>query len=145
MGGKRSSVCEEGPAATLLSASIEVVRNYSPPVMSQFYRSVIESVLTLSVIIWHGYTTEREKKDLNRVVKSASRIIGIDQPSVEIIYNDRMVKKAMSIAGDRNHPANSLFCLMRSGRRYQSLVTGKGRSLRSFYPSAIRALNKSLV
>ena len=51
-------------------------------VMLNFYRAVIESVLTFSISVWFGSITQKETLRLNRVVKTASRIIGRDLVNV---------------------------------------------------------------
>ena len=45
-------------------------------IMLTFYRAAIESVLTFSLTVWFGSVTVKEKVRLNRVVKTASRIMG---------------------------------------------------------------------
>ena len=54
-------------------------------VMLNFYRAVIESVLIFSNTVWFGSITQKDTLRLNRVVKTASRIIGRDLPSLEIL------------------------------------------------------------
>ena len=58
----------------------------STPILVKFYRSVIESVLTFSIIVWYGSLTEAQKGSLDRVVKTASKIIGSDLPTIQTIY-----------------------------------------------------------
>ena len=45
-------------------------------VLLHFNRKVIESVLTQSITVWYGNTTVDERKRLQRVVRTAERIIG---------------------------------------------------------------------
>ena len=52
----------------------------SPPIMAQFYRAVIESVLTSSLIVWFASASARAKARLQRVVRAAERIIGCPCP-----------------------------------------------------------------
>ena len=51
-----------------------------------FYKAVIESVLTFSITVWFGSITVKEKLRLNRVVNTASKIIGRSLPSLESLY-----------------------------------------------------------
>jgi len=76
--------------------------------MLTFYRAAIESVLTFSITVWFGYITVKEKLILNRVVKTASRIIDRDIPSLESLYQERLLGKASPIFHDSSHPANDL-------------------------------------
>ena len=90
-------------------------------IMVQFYRAVIESQLTLSISVWCGGLSREDKEKLNKIVKTASKIISTDLPSLDIIYYQRVINRATLIANDTTHPAHSLFQLLPSGRRYRSL------------------------
>ena len=46
---------------------------------------------------------------LNRVAKTASRIIGRDLPSLEILYQQRLLGKATLISQNASQPAHDLF------------------------------------
>jgi len=73
---------------------------------------VIESILTFSITVWWDSCSA-----LNRVVSTASRIIGLDLPKIYDIYNIRLLKTGLKILKDALHPANSLFIPLPSGRR----------------------------
>ncbi|KAF7659734.1 hypothetical protein LDENG_00293450, partial [Lucifuga dentata] len=57
-----------------------------------FYRSVIESILTLSVTVWFSNITTQEAELLERIVHTASRIIGIKLPALKEIHESRLKK-----------------------------------------------------
>ena len=42
-----------------------------------FYHSTIESILTYGCTVWYSSCTDVERKDLQRVVKTAQRIIDV--------------------------------------------------------------------
>ncbi|XP_056101754.1 uncharacterized protein LOC130080431 [Rhinichthys klamathensis goyatoka] len=44
--------------------------------MTHFYRAVIESVLTFSILSWYGNSTSQDKQQLEKVVLRASKITG---------------------------------------------------------------------
>ena len=113
----------------------------SPCVMLQFYRPVIESILTSSISVWYGNATHEDRRNLNHVVNIAFKIIGVEQVSMEDLYSSRVVEKASSIIRDEYHPAHCLFQLL-SGRCYRSICTKRKRALNSFYPSAVRRMNE---
>ena len=98
-------------------------------VMLNFYRAVIESVLTFSISVWFGSIiyTQKETLRLNRVVKTASRIIGRDLPSLEILYQQRLLGRATLISQDTSHPAHDLFEPLPSSRRFRSIKTRTNR------------------
>ena len=51
-------------------------------IWTQLYRAVIESVLSFSMTVWYGSTTQAEKNSLDRVVRTASKIIDCQLPSL---------------------------------------------------------------
>ncbi|KAK2192050.1 hypothetical protein NP493_40g07038 [Ridgeia piscesae] len=112
-------------------------------VMLNFYRAVIESVLVFSITVWFGSITQKETLRLNRVVKSASRIIGIDLPSLEILYQQRLLGRATLISQDSSHPAHDLFEPLPSSRRFRYIKTMTDRFSTRFFPLAVQALSKS--
>ena len=73
-------------------------------VMLNFYRAVIESVLIFSITVWFGSSTQKKTLILNRVVKNASRSIGRDLPSLDILYQQRLLGRATLISQDSSHP-----------------------------------------
>ena len=113
----------------------------STSIMLQFYRAVIESVLTFSIGVWYGAATQDDKDKLESVVLSASKIIGCPLPSLENIYLKRTGKRARMIARDSSHPASEIFELLPSGRRFRAMKTRTNKFGNSFFPSAISILN----
>ena len=101
-----------------------------------------ESVLTFSISVWFGSITQKETLRLNRVVKTASRIIGRDLPSLEILYQQRLLGRATLISQDTSHPARDLFEPLPSSRRFRSIKTRTNRFSTSFFPLAVQALSK---
>ncbi len=110
-------------------------------ILVQFYRAVIESVISFAIIVWYGNISKAESVALNRIVKTASKIIGDELPSLDEIYHKRLQKKAMSISQDKSHPASDLFEQVPSGRRYRSIKTKTNRLSNSFFPKAVNTLN----
>ena len=78
-------------------------------VMLNFYRGIIESILTKGIIVWYGNITAEDKARLQRIVNTASRIIGTELTSVETLYQERLLKRAESIVSDVHHPGSSNF------------------------------------
>ena len=101
------------------------------------YRAVIESVLTFSITVWFGSITQKETFRLNRVVKPASRIIGKDLPSLEILYQQRLLGRATLISQDSSHPAYDLCEPLPSSCRFRSIKTRTNRFSTSFFPLAL--------
>ena len=53
-----------------------------------FYKTLLQSVLSFGLICAFGKMYIQDKKKLQRIVKIASRIIGVDQVSVTQLHND---------------------------------------------------------
>lgn len=112
--------------------------------LTRFYRCTIESTLTYCCTVWHSSCTAAERKDLQRVVKTAERIIGSPQPNLSEIYSSRLLTRATNIRQDTSHPGHSLFTTLPSGRlRTPSTRTNRFRN--SFFPRAVNILQKSCV
>ena len=107
-------------------------------ILTQFYRAVIESVLTFSITVWFGSASIHNKNMLEGIVKTASKITGSKLPSIDSIYTTRTHRKATTIISDSTHPANHLFESLPSGKRFRSIKTRTTRFSNSFYPKAVQ-------
>ena len=113
-----------------------------PKILGAFFRGTTESILTGCITAWYGNCTAQSRKMLQRVVRTAERISGCELPSIQETYKARCVRKALRIIGDPSHPNQKLFELLPSGRRYQSLRAKTQRMTSSFFPQAVRLLEK---
>ncbi len=111
--------------------------------MFNFYRAVIESVLTFSLIVWFGSSTAQQRSQINNITRVASKIIGYDLPTIDDIYVSRLRKKGLKILKDPLHPARHLFTPLPSGRRLRAIKTKSTRFLNSTYCRIVHALNSS--
>ena len=116
----------------------------SPIILKRFYHAIIESVLTFSITVWFGRASYEEKAQLETLVRCASKIIGLTLPSIESVYDTRCVHKSKKIVRDATHPANHLFELLKSGKRYRSVKSKTTMFRNSFYLEAIRYMNGSV-
>jgi len=107
-----------------------------------FYHSIIESVATYGIAIWGGNVHKKDRKQLDKVRKVASRIVGKSLISWEKVYDQRVRGLAHKILADKSHPLNSRFRLLPSSRRLQQVKARKDRYAKSFVAEAIRKLNK---
>ncbi|KAK1796807.1 hypothetical protein P4O66_000875 [Electrophorus voltai] len=111
------------------------------PILTTFYRGTVESILSSCIITWFGNCTVFDRKTLQRIVRTAEKIIGVSLPSITYIYITRCIWKATNIVKDPTHPSHELFTLLPSGRRYHSIQSRTSRLWNSFFPEAIRLLN----
>jgi len=78
---------------------------------------------------------------LQRVVRTAERIIGTTHPLSQELYLSTVSKGAGKITLDPSDPAHSLFELLPSGRCYGAPSTRTTRHTNSFFPQAINLMN----
>ncbi|KAK0146755.1 hypothetical protein N1851_013962 [Merluccius polli] len=103
------------------------------------YSGLVESILTSGITVWYGNITQAERRSLQRIIKSAERIIGTTLPSMDSIYSQCCWRRAERIIRDSLHPAHPLlkhkqckYSLRHS--RADSLITHT-RYLNSFFPA----------
>ena len=109
-------------------------------IMSMFYKSVVASVLTFSLLNWYGGSSTKARGKVKRIVTSARRL-GCIAPSLEELYNNLMAKKSDQITNDPSHPLSSNFVMLPHELRFESLSSRTERFRKSFVPSAVRHLN----
>ena len=118
--------------------------NITQRLLVSFYRCSVESILTYCICLWYNSCTADQRKKLQRVIKTAQKIVGCPLPSLEDLHRSRSSRKTQNILMDSTHPGHSLFHLMPSGRRYRSISSGTSRFCNSFYPSAVVTLNAAM-
>ncbi len=101
--------------------------------MTQFYSAVIESVLCSSITVWFGSASKSAIRRLQRTVRTAERIIGVQLPSLQDLLPARFFTLELYIT-DPSHPRHNLFALLPSGRCYRSLCTRISRHKNCFPP-----------
>ena len=67
-------------------------------ILVKFYRSAIESILAFSVCVWFDGISQRQRRRLDRVVKTVSKIVG------SALTPQRQIKKT-----DKTHHLFELF------------------------------------
>ena len=110
-------------------------------ILQLFYKSVIQSTLTYGLTCTIGNITEKDKKKLNKIIKSAGRVIGEQPQKIEELGADAVITKALSVLDDPTHPLRAHFIRAQSGVRYLSIKTKTSRLKDSFLPMSIRLLN----
>jgi hypothetical protein len=109
-------------------------------ILKRFYSCNIESILTGCITAWYGNCSASDRKALQRVVRTAQYITGAKLPAIQDLYIRRCQRKALKIVKD---PSHRLFSLLPHGKRYRSAKSRTKRLFNSFYPQAIRLLNRS--
>ena len=117
--------------------------NVDTTIMDLFYRSVVQSVVAFCIVCWFGNLSEKDKKLVNRLAKSARRLGCKDVVDFEEIYQLTAGKKLDSILKDESHPLYKYFRFLPSKARLSSIYCRTSRYKQSFVPSAIRLYNGS--
>uniref|UniRef100_A0AAQ4R0X2 Reverse transcriptase domain-containing protein n=1 Tax=Gasterosteus aculeatus aculeatus TaxID=481459 RepID=A0AAQ4R0X2_GASAC len=117
--------------------------NLPKTMMVHFYTAIIESILCSSITVWYAAATAKDKGRLQRVIRSAERVIGCNLPSLQDLFASRSLKRAKKIAADTSHPGQKLFVPLPSGRRLRSIRTKTSRHMNSFFPSAVGLINRA--
>ena len=112
-----------------------------PPILTTFYRGTIESLLTSCISVWSGSCRASDWKSLQRVVRTAEKIIGTPLPTIQDVADSRCLSRAHRILSDPTHPQHGLFSRLASGRRFRSIRCRTARLRNSYFPLAIRLLN----
>ncbi|KAI1885498.1 hypothetical protein AGOR_G00204310 [Albula goreensis] len=115
--------------------------NLSKELLCQFYRTVIESVLCTSITVWFCSATQKDKARLQRIVRTAEWILGINLPSLQDLYSSQVRKQAVKITEGPSHPGHSQSELLPSGWRYRSLSAKTSRHENNFFPQAVKLMN----
>ena len=109
-------------------------------ILCQFYKAIIQSILTSSILVWFDRATQHDLYKLSAVIKHSERIVGLPLPSLIDIYLDRLDRKTKLILSDESHPALKYFSLLPSRRRLRQFK-GNKRFLKSTYPQAVKNFN----
>ena len=121
-----------------LSASSRSV-HVDTTIISIFYKSVVESVLTFCMLGWYGNSSLKARSKFKRIVSSARRI-GCDTSSLQELYECLIEKKAARIV-DISHPLNRYFVTLPPNRRYKTIGCRTKPCRKSFAPAAVRHVN----
>ncbi|KAK6302769.1 hypothetical protein J4Q44_G00271240 [Coregonus suidteri] len=87
----------------------------------------------------------RNRRTLQRMVRSAQRITGSTLPALQDIYSTRCHRKAKKIINDLSHPSHGLFTPLSSRRRARSQPVSQSFNMSGggsfvFTPTALRSL-----
>ena len=111
-----------------------------PEILKRFYSCNIESILNGCITAWYGNCSASNRKSLQRVVRTSQYITGAKLPAIQDLYTRRC--QALKIVKDPSHPSHRLFSLLPHGKWYRSAKSRTKRLLNSFYPQAIRLMNR---
>ena len=110
-------------------------------ILRLFYKSVIESVMLFSCVVWYGGCRKEDFKKLQKIANCAGKMTG-EVTNLTHECNNMILKHVTQILENPEHPLHQCYTLMRSGKRYRSLKARTSRFLNSFVPLSIRKYNE---
>ena len=115
-------------------------------ILRLFYQSVIQSVLTFSIIGIYGLLSKESSRKLEKIVKAASRVIGHELcfKTVSELYSNMVQQKTAKILKDTTHPLFSNYVFLRSGNRLRMPSSKNNRFRFSFIPNSISLFNSKV-
>jgi hypothetical protein len=110
-----------------------------------FFDSVIFSVLTYGLICWFGNLPDYLIHDIERIMKTATRIIrdGRDTSmTIKVEYRKRIINMTQRIVENENHPLRANYVVLRSGQRLRAAKCRTNRLRHSYIPRSIAEVNE---
>ena len=101
---------------------------------------MVQSVICYGLVCWWSCLTVKDKHRLNRVRRTAERIIGVSLTSLDELYKQSALSKIKQICKGESE-LNDMIVWLRSGRSIQSIRCRTTRFCNSFLPYAIRLFN----
>src|SRR4029434_63891 len=95
-----------------------------------------------SITVWYAAATANDKGRLQRIIRSAEKVIGCNLPSLQDLFASRTLRRAGKIVADPFLPGHKLFEVLPSGRGLQSIRTKTSHHKTSFFPAAVGFINK---
>ncbi len=109
-----------------------------------FYRAMLESLIRYGITVWFGNLSVQLKNKLANIHKTAMKIIGIKQyEPIQTLYEQAVLRRAISISTDPDHPLFSEYQPLPSGKRLRMPMCKTNRLKLSFVPASIKMLNSN--
>ena len=109
-------------------------------ILSMFYKSVVESILSFSITVWYGKLSWKDKNKMKRIVKKEGKLKSSTVP-LEELYNCNVMKQVHKIMNDVDHPLNCQYTFLRSGKRLALPMQHTSRFKNTFVPKSIKLYN----
>jgi hypothetical protein len=106
-------------------------------ILSLFYSSIIESVVSFCIICYYGNLPKYAKHKLNKICNTAVNL-GCDALPFEELYERSVLKKLKCIMDNESHLMSKYIQWLPSGKRLRSLMCRTKRFQNSYVPMAIR-------
>ena len=114
--------------------------NVDVKIMQLFYSSVIESLITFGIGCWYGCCTKSSKDKIDKIINTCTKL-GLSNSSLHKLFETNSLKQCNKIILDNNHPLNTMYVKLPSGRRWRCEATRTSRYANTFVPQTIKLLN----
>ena len=112
--------------------------NFSPDSLKMFYNAIIQSLICFGISCWGSSICLEDKKNINRIIKKASKLTKTSHDDVDCLYKKACHKKLINIIDDQSHPLCGSFTRSsRSGHLLQPAARTE-RYKNSFVPASVR-------
>ena len=106
--------------------------------ISLFYRSIINSVISFCICAWGGNTAQRDICKIDRVTRQARKITNEDQCDFKELFEKACINKITRILKDTSHPFHNQILFSSRSNRVLLIRSRKERFKNSFLPLAIK-------
>jgi len=110
-------------------------------ILDLFYTSVIQPVISFSIICWFGNCSAESKSKLTRIIKISSKLGVAHTTSLEDLFKKCAIQRCKIIINNSTHPLSHLYRVLPSGRRLRSIKCRTTRYSKSFVPASVKLLN----
>ena len=120
--------------------------NICRTMLRMFYESVVASAILFAVVCWGSRLRVADANRLNKLIRKASDVVGVELDSLAAVSDRRMLSKVRMILQHVSHPLHNALVEQRSTFS-QRLIAPKcttERHRKSFLPVAIKLYNSSL-
>lgn len=108
--------------------------------ISLFYRSVIESIISFFISIWGGNALCKDITKINMIIKHASKITNVPQHDFYQIFKDSSIKKLKRILKEPTHHFFNKVIFSNFSGRFIIVKANRERYRNSFLPYSVRQL-----
>lgn len=113
----------------------------SKEILHLFYNANIQSLISFGISCWGGSALQKDKEKINKLIRRAAKITEVPLPTIDMLYEEIVTKKAINIINDPAHPLNAEFILSNRKNRILQHKCRTNRYLNSFVPNATKLLN----
>ena len=114
--------------------------------ISLFYQSVIQSLVSFCICIWGGNAIVKDIKNITSIIHQVNKITEIEHLSVDQILMKFSEKKMKKIINDNTHPLFNKISFSNRSNRLILIKTSTERYRQSFVPRTVKYLyDKNLI